>query len=29
MLCMKRSWPGQMRTVYGDHKRFIDIFFSI
>ena len=28
MLCMKRSWPGQMRTVYGDHKRFIDTYFS-
>ena len=28
MLCMKRSWPGQMRTVYGDHKRFIKTYFS-
>ncbi len=28
MLCMKRSWPGQMRTVYGDHKRFISTYFS-
>ena len=28
MLCMKRSWPGQMRTVYGDHKRFIETYFS-
>jgi len=28
MLCMKRSWPGQMRTVYGDHKRFINTYFS-
>ncbi len=28
MLCMKRSWPGQMRSVYGDHKRFIDTYFS-
>ncbi len=28
MLCMKRSWPGQMRTVYGDHRRFIDTYFS-
>ena len=28
MLCMKISWPGQMRTVYGDHKRFIDTYFS-
>jgi acetyl-CoA synthetase len=22
------SWPGQMRTVYGDHKRFVDTYFS-
>ena len=28
MLCLKRSWPGQMRTVYGDHERFIDTYFS-
>ena len=28
MLCIKRSWPGQMRTVFGDHKRFIDTYFS-
>ena len=28
MLCMKRSWPGQMRTVYGDHNRFIETYFS-
>ena len=27
-LCMNRSWPGQMRTVYGDHQRFIDTYFS-
>ena len=27
-LCMAASWPGQMRTVYGDHKRFIDTYFS-
>ena len=27
-LCMLQSWPGQMRTVYGDHKRFIDTYFS-
>ena len=27
-LCIKRSWPGQMRTVYGDHKRFIETYFS-
>ena len=23
-----KSWPGQMRTVYGDHQRFIDTYFS-
>ena len=27
-LCMTQSWPGQMRTVYGAHKRFIDTYFS-
>ena len=27
-LCMTQSWPGQMRTVYGDHQRFIDTYFS-
>ena len=27
-LCLSSSWPGQMRTVYGDHKRFIDTYFS-
>ena len=27
-LCMAQSWPGQMRTVYGDHQRFIDTYFS-
>ena len=27
-LCMSQSWPGQMRTVYGDHQRFIDTYFS-
>jgi len=26
-LCIADSWPGQMRTVYGDHKRFIDTYF--
>ena len=26
-LCMLQSWPGQMRTVYGDHQRFIDTYF--
>jgi acetyl-CoA synthetase len=28
-LCIKRSWPGQMRTVYGDHQRFIDTYFNM
>ena len=27
-LAIKQSWPGQMRTVYGDHKRFIKTYFS-
>jgi len=27
-LCIVQSWPGQMRTVYGDHQRFIDTYFS-
>ncbi|WP_199608752.1 acetate--CoA ligase [Flocculibacter collagenilyticus] len=27
-LVMKQSWPGQMRGVYGDHKRFYDTYFS-
>ncbi len=27
-LCINQSWPGQMRTVYGDHKRFVETYFS-
>ena len=27
-LCIANSWPGQMRTVYGDHQRFVDTYFS-
>ena len=27
-LCIDRSWPGQMRTVYGDHERFIQTYFT-
>ena len=27
-LCIRDSWPGQMRTVYGDHKRFADTYFA-
>ena len=28
VLCIKDSWPGQMRTVWGDHDRFISAYFS-
>ncbi len=28
VLCMKDSWPGQMRTVYGDHERFEKTYFG-
>ncbi|PVA10461.1 acetate--CoA ligase [Pelagivirga sediminicola] len=28
VLCIKDSWPGQMRTVYGDHERFEQTYFS-
>ncbi len=27
-LCIAQSWPGQMRSVYGDHQRFIDTYFK-
>ena len=27
-LCINMSWPGQMRTVFGDHERFIETYFS-
>lgn len=27
-LCITKSWPGQARTVYGDHQRFIDTYFT-
>jgi acetyl-CoA synthetase len=27
-LCITDSWPGQMRTVYGDHQRFFDTYFA-
>ncbi len=27
-LVLKGSWPGQMRTVYGDHKRFTETYFT-
>jgi len=28
-LCIKRPWPGMMRTVYGDHQRFVDTYFTM
>ncbi len=28
VLCMKDSWPSQMRTVWGDHDRFVKTYFS-
>ncbi len=28
LLALKSSWPGQMRTIYGDHERFLDVYFS-
>ena len=28
-LCLKFPWPGIMRTVYGDHERFIQTYFSV
>jgi acetyl-CoA synthetase len=27
-LCLEHSWPGQMRTVFGDHQRFVETYFS-
>ena len=27
-LCLKRSWPGQARTIQGDHQRFVETYFS-
>ncbi len=27
-LCLRRSWPGQARTIYGDHQRFAETYFS-
>ena len=27
-LCIADSWPGQMRTIFGDHKRFVETYFS-
>ena len=28
-LCIKHPWPGQMRTVYGDHQRFFETYFQM
>lgn len=28
-LCIKRPWPGIMRTVFGDHQRFVDTYFKM
>ena len=28
LLAIKSSWPGQMRTIYGDQKRFVEVYFS-
>jgi acetyl-CoA synthetase len=28
VLCIADSWPGQMRTIYGDHDRFMETYFS-
>jgi acetyl-CoA synthetase len=27
-LCLRGSWPGQVRTVYGDHQRFVETYFA-
>jgi acetyl-CoA synthetase len=28
-LCVRRPWPGMMRTMWGDHERFIDTYFTM
>jgi len=28
-LCIKRAWPGQMRSIYGDHDRFLETYFKM
>ena len=28
-LCIRRPWPGMMRTMWGDHDRFIDMYFTL
>lgn len=27
-LCIKKPWPGMARTIYGDHKRFIETYLK-
>jgi acetyl-CoA synthetase len=29
LLCIKRPWPGMMRTVYGNHQRFVETYWSM
>ena len=29
LLCIAKPWPGIMRTVFGDHKRYIETYFSV
>ena len=29
LLCLAEPWPGQARTIWGDHERFIDVYFSM
>ncbi len=26
-LCIKKPWPGQARTIWGDHEKFLDIYY--
>ncbi len=28
-LCIKKPWPGMMRTMWGDHERFVDTYFTM
>ena len=28
-LCIKKPWPGMMRTMWGDHERFVDVYFTM
>ena len=29
LLCLSNPWPGQARTIWGDHSRFVDVYFSM